>query len=703
MGVGRLQGVAAVALHVEGGAEAGDEGVRVEREDAGRGRVAAHLLVPRAEVEGEVAPDLPPVVHVEGGRLDVELRAPLGEPVQEEAASGLEHRGQVPVGVQDGVARGVRRVVGVEDVARRGLRVAALEGVLVVLEAHLEVVLPERGRGQEVGQVARDLVVGAVLGVRAVVEVGGVVVLPRLDRRRVAEGEDRGAGDHVRVRPVPVAEAQALLGVLQLGEHVGPEHPVVVRDEERLRVLRDVVRGGGDAEVEGGGGVARAVAGVGRLEGVVRGDRPGQLALEALVVPVLQVRHPGVREGVLAGAVLRPARDEEPEAVLHDGPAQGGLEHLVEVALPLDVFLHLERRLLAPGGVREVGAEAARELVPAPLGDGVDGAAPEAAELGGDARGEDLGLLDRVLDEHVVRGAERAVGDVDTVDQEQVVVGEASGDRDLVGVRGVVGEPRRQLGDAGDRAAGGKRVDLPGTVVGAGLRRRDRRGRLGRDHDTLRHPRHAHGDGQGDRAAHDDRDRLLERAEPRQREADPVRPGGQALEDVVPVHGRRGAPLAHERRGASDDRHARQRRPVGRGHGAVEDAGLHPLRERRPCGDERQQQNEVEADAPAVLVIAPHLVSLLLPWDGSALARQSKRLGRPVVPFSYWIQDRDQADGPRAGSGTLVPRIQGLGLKKTGTLPRKAGWNPERVHRAERSRHGRRHGPPRRRRSRPVR
>ena len=441
---------------------------------------------------------------------------------------------------------------------------------------------------------------------------------------------------------------------------------MVVRDEERLRVLGDVVRGRGDAEVEGGGGVACAVAGVGRLEGVVRGDRPGQLALEALVVPVLLVRHAGVREGVLAGAVLRPSRDEEPEAVPHDGAAERGLVDLVEVALPLDAFLHLERRLLAPRGVREVGPEAARELVPAALGDGVDGAAPEAAELGGDARGEDLGLLDRVLDEHVVRGAEGAVCDVDTVDQEQVVVGEAAGDRHLVGVRGVVGEPWGELRDGGDRAAGGEGVDLPGTVVGAGLGRRDRRGRLGRDDHALLDPRHAHGDGEGDRAAHDDRDRLLEGRKPRQREADPVRARGQTLEDVVPVHGRRGAPLAQERRGSGDDRHARQRRPVGRGHGTVENAGLHPLGEGRSRGEHGQQQDEVEAGtAPGALVCAPHLVSLLLPWDGSALARQSRRLSRARVRLSR-IQDRDQAGSLGTGASALVARIQDPGPREAG-------------------------------------
>ena len=82
----------------------------------------------------------------------------------------------------------------------------------------------------------------------------------------------------------------------------------------------------------------------------------------------------------------------------------------------------------------------------------------EAAVLGGDARGQHLRLLDGVLDEDVVRCAEQVVVDVDAVDQEDVVVGEAAGDGHLSDVRRVVGEARSKLRDTGWCAAYGDRV-----------------------------------------------------------------------------------------------------------------------------------------------------------------------------------------------------------------------------------------------------
>jgi hypothetical protein len=95
-----------------------------------------------------------------------------------------------------------------------------------------------------------------------------------------------------------------------------------------------------------------------------------------------------------------------------------------------------------------VVAEAAGEAVAAALGDRLHDAATEAAVLGRDARGEYLHLLDRVFDEEVVGGAKEVVGHVHTVDQELVVIGEAAGNRDLAGIRRVVGQPRGQFGDA---------------------------------------------------------------------------------------------------------------------------------------------------------------------------------------------------------------------------------------------------------------
>jgi hypothetical protein len=211
----------------------------------------------------------------------------------------------------------------------------------------------------------------------------------------------------------------------------------------------------------------------------------GQLALDALVVALVREGHAGEGEGVLQGAALLAPGDEEPQPVPDDRPAEGRLVGLVEVALALDVPLLLERRAAAPRRVREVRPEAAGEPVAAPLRGHVDRAAAEAPELGGDAGGEHLRLLDRVLDEDVVRRAERAVGHVHAVDEEEVVVGEAARHRDLPGVRRVVGEPGRELGDRGERAAGGERVDLAGLVGRAGLGGGDHRRRLRDDRHLL--------------------------------------------------------------------------------------------------------------------------------------------------------------------------------------------------------------------------
>ena len=138
-----------------------------------------------------------------------------------------------------------------------------------------------------------------------------------------------------------------------------------------------------------------------------------------------------------------------------------------------------------PRRVREVHAAAARERVAAALGDRVDDAAGEAAVLGGDAGGEHLRLLDRVLDEQVLRLREQVVVDVDAVDHEHVVERERAVDDDLAGVGRVLGHVRRQRRDALDGARRRERVDLLLADVGADDRRGDRRRRLGDDLDRL--------------------------------------------------------------------------------------------------------------------------------------------------------------------------------------------------------------------------
>ena len=86
-------------------------------------------------------------------------------------------------------------------------------------------------------------------------------------------------------------------------------------------------------------------------------------------------------------------------------------------------------------------------------GDGVDDAAAEAAELGGDAGRQHLRLLDRVFDEQVLRLREQVVVDVDAVDHEHVVEGERAVDDDLADAAAGRALVRRVLIDAGRRAA----------------------------------------------------------------------------------------------------------------------------------------------------------------------------------------------------------------------------------------------------------
>ena len=111
-------------------------------------------------------------------------------------------------------------------------------------------------------------------------------------------------------------------------------------------------------------------------------------------------------------------------------------------------------------GLLEALAEAAAEEVAAAARHDVDDAAREAAVLGRDAVRQDARLLDRILDEEVVRRALDVVVDVDAVHHEHVVEAEAAGHRQLARVRGVGRDARRQLADVERPAADGQRVNL---------------------------------------------------------------------------------------------------------------------------------------------------------------------------------------------------------------------------------------------------
>src|SRR5262249_51205207 len=119
---------------------------------------------------------------------------------------------------------------------------------------------------------------------------------------------------------------------------------------------------------------------------------------------------------------------------------------------------HFVRRQLGPVVVGEIETIAAGEQIAAALGDRVDHAAGEAAVFGGDAGGQDLGLIDRILDVEGVGVAEQIVVHVHAIDQERVVVGERAGNRELPGVRRVRRQAGREERDVLQRAPERQRV-----------------------------------------------------------------------------------------------------------------------------------------------------------------------------------------------------------------------------------------------------
>ncbi len=186
-------------------------------------------------------------------------------------------------------------------------------------------------------------------------------------------------------------------------------------------------------------------------DAVVLGDRPGQLALVALVVIAVGVGDQGVVGLPVLGELGVAGGEEEPQRVLEDVAAEGGLVDRADVVQPV------RRQFVAPHPlvVGEVGAERAGELVAARFGQHVDHAALEAAVLGRHARGRGRGLEDGVLDVDRQRLAADVLVDHDAVDQPQVLVrlGARDGDAVDAGVvdagnhqrRGVDGPVDRQL------------------------------------------------------------------------------------------------------------------------------------------------------------------------------------------------------------------------------------------------------------------
>src|SRR6185436_9328808 len=115
-----------------------------------------------------------------------------------------------------------------------------------------------------------------------------------------------------------------------------------------------------------------------------------------------------------------PAGAKEPQTVANDASAEGCLVGLVD---RVGIVEGLQRTLLGPVVVLQRIAERAAEFVTTRLGDGVDDATGEPAVLGRDAGRLNRGLLDRILDEEVVRLATEVLVDDRAVDEEQVVGG----------------------------------------------------------------------------------------------------------------------------------------------------------------------------------------------------------------------------------------------------------------------------------------
>src|SRR5581483_749180 len=153
---------------------------------------------------------------------------------------------------------------------------------------------------------------------------------------------------------------------------------------------------------------------------------------------------------------------------LEDRSAEGHLLRVIQLVLLGLLACRLVWRELGPAVVGQVQPIATGEDVAATLGDGVDHTAGEAAVLGADAGREYLRLFHRVFDVERVGVAEQVVVHVDAVDEERVVVGERSGDRQLPAVGRVAGEAGRHHRDLRERAAERQRVHFLRAEVGAG-------------------------------------------------------------------------------------------------------------------------------------------------------------------------------------------------------------------------------------------
>src|SRR5690606_1745114 len=223
----------------------------------------------------------------------------------------------------------------------------------------------------------------------------------------------------------------------------------------------------GHVAVVEGGRVART-ADIGRVveeggdQAVVLGDLPGGLE-ERVARVALHRAHRGARGRVkhVVFAVLLLVRGEEPQLLLDDRAAQGEGGVVGGEAAGLAVFVLGDQVV-----VLQVVVDRAVPLVATGLGDHLGDQARAAGVLGGHAAGDDLLLLDDLGVEVRTEGAGVVVGDVDAVDQVDVVGGAAAGAADVAVVDAGLGRrvaagaglhARDQLQVALVAAAGGQR------------------------------------------------------------------------------------------------------------------------------------------------------------------------------------------------------------------------------------------------------
>ena len=390
-------------------------------------------------------------------------------------------------------------------------------------------------------------------------------------------------------------------------EYLGLDEEIRLQDArviDRREVLRRLaVDEAGEVHDDGAAvvGVVRLqlLVGVAALHGVVLRDRPGALALDALVVRDRGERDVRVARGVAVLVLVVAVRAEEPQPVPQDRPADGGLvrgQDRVGARVARRQGL-VVRRQARPGVVVEGDPEGPAERVAARLGDRVRDAAGEPPVLGGDRAGGRLRLFDGVLDVERARlVAQRLVQD-HAVQQEEALVRHGSRERD-VAVRARPGRAGRQQHRPRHRPADRQAVDEVLTVAGRGRRRRREVGG---------HRRRAHVHGLGQRAnlhlgverrrlGHLDPDRLFLRGEPGQFEDDLVVSGGEEGEDEVAVGRRHRRARALQRRRGDRHRHARKDKTLRVDNLAGHRAGGHGLR-RRDGGHEKDQR-EAGENAP---------------------------------------------------------------------------------------------------------